>query len=327
MAAETELTVAEAVRIYLADRRAEGQDTRHAAAQFRAHILPVFGETCLADLSVPALRGWRDRLAATPPRLRTQRRTGAAQRYAAVDLDDAEVRRKRRSSVNRITTLFKAALAHAARLHPERCPSPGVWREGLRAFRAVDAPRERWLTRKQAQRLVAAAEPAFGRLVAAALYTGCRYGELCRAKVGDFDFRTGRLHVPRTKSGRPRDVVLSDEAAVFFVQIAAGREPGESLFLRPRGRGRAGELVPWGRGHQIRPMRRACKAARIRPPIGFHGLRHTYASLAVQSGMALIALAKNLGHTDTRMVERHYGHLSDPYLESQVAAHALSLED
>jgi hypothetical protein len=34
--------------------------------------------------------------------------------------------------------------------------------------------------------------------------------------------------------------------------------------------------------------------------------------------MTLIALARNLGHTDTRMVEKHYSNLSDQYLREQV---------
>ena len=75
----------------------------------------------------------------------------------------------------------------------------------------------------------------------------------------------------------------------------------------------------------MRPIARACRQARIRPTISFHVLRHTYASLAVQSGMALLALARNLGHADTRMVERHYGHLSNSYLREQVRRHILAL--
>jgi integrase len=319
------LSVTDAIRIYLADRRTEGQDTTRIERQFEAHVLPALGATRLTDLSVPTLRFWRDRLAAAPPRLRSSKRARAEQRFAAVDLADAEVRRRRRSTVNRIATQFKAALEHAARLYPERCPSPTVWREGLRAFRTVDAPRERWLTRDQARRLVTACDPAFGRLVAAALYTGCRYGELCRARAGDFDWRAACLTVPITKAGRPRDVMLSDEAAVFFARLTADRPVDAFVFTRPAGRGRAA-AVPWGPGHQARPMKRACADAGIDPPISFHGIRHTHASLAVQSGMALIALARNLGHADTRMVERHYGHLSDQYLRSQVAAHALSLD-
>jgi Phage integrase family len=58
------------------------------------------------------------------------------------------------------------------------------------------------------------------------------------------------------------------------------------------------------------------------PPINFHGLRHTWASHAVMNGMPLIVVAKNLGHTTTRMVEKHYGHLAPSYVSRAVRAHA-----
>jgi len=41
--------------------------------------------------------------------------------------------------------------------------------------------------------------------------------------------------------------------------------------------------------------------------------RHTFASLAVMNGVPLMVVAGALGHTDTRMVEQHYGHLSPSY--------------
>jgi integrase len=320
-----EITVAWAIRAYLADRRAEGQDTARTECQLNAHVLPTWGGVRLVDLTVPALRAWRGELVTTPPRIRKAAESGQRPRHADVDLTDPDVRRKRRSSVNRVTAPFKAALSFAARLYPDEALDSRVWREGLRAFRSVDAARERWLTHDEARRLVAACEPAFGRLVTAALYTGCRYGELCRAKVRDLDAAGRRLSIARTKAGRPRDVVLSDEGTAFFAGLVHGRKAHELMLTRPARRGRASTAEPWGHTHQVKPLRRACRAAGIDPPINFHCLRHTYASLAVQSGMALIALARNLGHADTRMVERHYGHLSDRYLLEQVAAHAPSL--
>ena len=32
------------------------------------------------------------------------------------------------------------------------------------------------------------------------------------------------------------------------------------------------------------------------------------------AGVPLLVVAKNLGHTDTRMVEKHYGHLAPSYI-------------
>jgi integrase len=75
---------------------------------------------------------------------------------------------------------------------------------------------------------------------------------------------------------------------------------------------------PWKKSEQARPMRGACAHARISPPIGFHGLRHTWASLAVMAGMPLMVVARNLGHVDTRMVEKHYGHLADDFVTKAI---------
>jgi hypothetical protein len=49
-------------------------------------------------------------------------------------------------------------------------------------------------------------------------------------------------------------------------------------------------------------------APRVRPVLlgdpAFEHLRHTRASLAVMNGVPLMVVAKNLGHADTRMVEK-----------------------
>lgn len=59
----------------------------------------------------------------------------------------------------------------------------------------------------------------------------------------------------------------------------------------------------------------ACSGGKIVPTATFHTLRHTYASHLVQAGVPLLFVAGVLGHGDTRMVEKHYGHLAS----SQVA--------
>jgi integrase len=66
----------------------------------------------------------------------------------------------------------------------------------------------------------------------------------------------------------------------------------------------------------------ANKRAKIDPPINFHGLRHTWASHAVMNGVPLMIVARNLGHSDTRMVEKHYGHLAQSYVADAIRAGA-----
>jgi integrase len=69
-------------------------------------------------------------------------------------------------------------------------------------------------------------------------------------------------------------------------------------------------------------MDRANINAKIVPPINFHGLRHTWASHAVMNGVPMLVVAKNLGHSDTRMVEKHYGHLAPSYVADAIRAGA-----
>ena len=55
-------------------------------------------------------------------------------------------------------------------------------------------------------------------------------------------------------------------------------------------------------------MEDSCNAAGL-GRFTFHELRHTAASTWIAAGMDLILVARQLGHSDTRMVEKHYGHL------------------
>jgi integrase len=78
----------------------------------------------------------------------------------------------------------------------------------------------------------------------------------------------------------------------------------------------------WGTSEQARPMAEACANGKIKPAISFHILRHTWASLAVMNGTPLLVVAKNLGHADTRMVEKHYGHLAPSFIADAIRAGA-----
>ena len=181
----------------------------------------------------------------------------------------------------------------------------------------MDAARIRYLTVAEAKRLTNSCDPEFRPLVQAALHTGARYSELTRLQAQDFNPNAGTLAVRQSKSGKARHIVLTNEGVALFRQLTAGKSGDELILPRPNGE-------PWGQAHQTRPMRDAVKRAKIAPSISFHGLRHTWASLSVQAGMPLMVVARNLGHADTRMVEKHYGYLSDDYLKKAVREHAPS---
>jgi integrase len=296
-------TVREAMEIYLRqiEARTGVYDANNRAA---ALILPALGDERVEALTAARLRKWLDDLARSPVRLRT--RSGERQRYA--DRDDSEDgRRRRRASANRTLAVLKAALNSAWR--EGHVGSDSEWRR-LKPFPGAGRSRARFLTIEECSRLVNASDASFRPLVQAALYTGARYGELARLTAADVNARTGTVHITRSKSGKPRHVVLTDEGARFFAALAAGRGSADLLF------------GPWGRSNQLRPMRLACERARITPGVGFHCLRHTWASLAVMNGTPLIVVAKNLGHASTRMVEQHYGHLAPSYVADAIRAGA-----
>ena len=260
-------------------------------------------------MTTELLRKWHVGLAKVPPRVRTK--PGQAQQHREFDGSE-EAARRRRSSANRILTVLRAALNHA--FHDGKAASDVAWRK-VKPFKGVDAARIRYLTIAEAKRLIHAADPEFRSLVQAALQTGCRYGELTRLEVSDFNADSGTLAVRQSKSGKPRHVVLTDEGVGFFTQLAAGRSGGELLLRRSNGEA-------WKASHQGRPMADACERAKIKPRISFHGLRHTWASLAVMNGTPLLVVAKNLGHSDTRMVEKHYGHLAPSFVADAIRAGA-----
>jgi integrase len=108
---------------------------------------------------------------------------------------------------------------------------------------------------------------------------------------------------------------LTDEGAEFFRDVCAGRAGDAIIFARDDG-------AVWADSNQKDRMRTACERAKITPPIGFHGLRHTWASLSIMAGAPLLVVAEQLGHRDTQMVQRHYAHLAKSYVADAIRAAA-----
>lgn len=299
-------TVADAMRDYLADCAHRGvKSLDDARIRSESLILPKLGALEVAALTPARLREWHRELAAAPPRLRT--RPGAAQQYRDTE-GDPEAERRRRSTANRNLATLKAALNFAYR--EGKVASDDAWRR-VRPFAETAAARTRYLDADEVTRLVNAAEPGLRELVQGALHTGARYGELARMTVADFNADAGTVAVRASKSGRPRHVVLTDEGRTFFEAVTAGRQGDERLFRRRDG-------SAWGRAHQQRPLAAACARAGIRPAANFYVLRHTYASHLAMRGVPLQVLAANLGHADTRMVEKHYAHLAPSYMAQAI---------
>jgi integrase len=304
------LTVRDAIVYYTGHLRAQGKATaKEVECRATAHIIPTLGHIAIAELKPDQIRRWLSALAGSRAMVRTPKY--ADQRYKPEAADEEAVRR-RRASANRILTMLKAALNHA--FDEGWVDSNLAWGRRVRPFKQANAARVRYLTVAEAQRLINGCSVDFRPLVQAALMTGCRYSELCRLQVSDFNPDSGTVHIRRSKTGKDRHVELTDEGVHFFKETTIGRRGDAFMFVR--------DDKPWATSAQARPMAEACEQASISPPISFHGLRHTWASLAIMSGMPLMVVAKNLGHVDTRMVEHHYGHLSGSFVRDAVREHA-----
>ncbi len=297
-----EPTVADAVDNYLRWYKDHGKSLSRTRNLFDAHILPELGSLSIKALTPVRLRQWHQAIAAKPARLR-----GGQARPATTQ----DAQRARKASANHALTALKAALNRA--VVDDLCEE-GAWTK-VKPFKGVDTARARYLEPEEIQRLLNSCPADFRELVAAALHTGARYSELAALRVGNYMPEAGAIHFSHTKTSAPRHVYLSEEGIAFFDRLTAGRSATEGLLTKADG-------SSWGRNHQYRLMLSACELAAIEPPVGFHQLRHSYASLTLMNGGSLIALARQLGHTTTRMVEKHYGHLADAWRAEEARKHA-----
>ena len=296
-------TVADAIRDYFEARERRGSKgvkaDRHASD---ARIIPELGLNEASRLTTQRLRAWHTALASSNKLVRTKA-TAAKRATKALNVDDDEAVRARRATANRILTIVKAALNHA--YHEGRLASDEAWRK-VKPFREVEAPVVRFLTGAECQRLINTCDKSVRSLVRGALLTGCRYGELTRLRAGDYNREAGTVTVRLSKAGKPRHGGLNNEGRELFDILTAGRTARELIFRRDDGR----QWLP--SQQQERPLEEASSQAKIEPPATFHILRHSYASALAMRGVPMGVIAAQLGHSDTRMTERHYAHLKRP---------------
>lgn len=303
------VTVSVAVAHYLEWFRQHRKDIKGVETTIAAHILPAWADTLLMDIQTAAIRRWHERLAAQPARVRSNARAAKPAHKDAPKTTDEK--RARRATANRVLSAFKAILNKA--FQDGLVGDDRAWRR-VKPFPNTDEPVTRFLSTDESTRLINASTPDFRGLVKAALFTGCRCGELTRMLVGDVNLDTGMVYVnSEAKSGKGRHVPLSDDGLDFFRSAVAGKVGSEHVFTRADGE-------PWGTNHHVRPLKEACARAKIEPAVCFHELRHTYASLLAQAGADLLTISKLLGHADTRITSRHYAHLCDKTLAKTVRA-------
>jgi integrase len=287
-------TVAELAERWLALRSGPKAESRQRTARISlGRVLPSVG-------AVPA-----DKLA----------RTHVAALVAALG---------RRYSANTVRTTVETlgAVLNAAVLE-------GILQKNV--VRGVQLPRREsaaeWLDADEAARLLDLAEQRSGRslrdgsryaALSLALLCGLRRGEIFGLRWRDVDMQRRQLTIARSyasapKSGESRHLPLPEELDPIL-RAWRTRCPltSQGLVCPVLHRSRWG--LSGGRSDHGLPVLLAaagCKPLRR----SWHALRHTFASLYVQSGGELFSLSKLLGHANVRETQV-YAHLGQDFLAS-----------
>ncbi|MEI9979382.1 MAG: site-specific integrase [Edaphobacter sp.] len=309
-------TVADAAHDWLKVWRG-GEDSKVTSqANVDMHILPTLGTIEIDKLNRPTIERWLHEQAKKPP-LKVLRRQQSTKKLApsrqskiVYDPNDPETQRKRKDSANRVFRDLRALLNRA--YDNQHVASKAPW-ETVKEFENVDVAKNEYLTLDEAQRFIAVCPEDFRDLVQAALITGCRYGELCRMKAANYDSSIGAVSVIQRKTGKKKDIFLTSDEAAFFDKHTDGKKQDELMFRR-------GDGEAWGKSHQQSRMEDVLKAAGINRHVRFHDLRHTFATLLVMNGTSLQLIANQLGHSGTRIAEKHYAHFSPSYVAATIRA-------
>lgn len=168
--------------------------------------------------------------------------------------------------------------------------------------------RERYLSSEEIQRLSEAAQHTSNPLVASMLglllVTGVRKSELLNAKWKDFNLVEKQWRIPVTKSGYARHVPLNEAAMNILVSVKQMGLSGVYVFPNPKtGKPYAQITAVWQRIRKIAGLE----------DVRLHDLRHSFASLLVNSGRTLYEVQRLLGHSQARTTQR-YAHLSNDTL-------------
>jgi integrase len=174
--------------------------------------------------------------------------------------------------------------------------------------------------------LLARADDAYRPLLATAVFTGLRQGELLGVTWGDLDLdaglvrvrcqldRDGRRVAPKTATAI-RDVELMPALAAILrahkeQAFAVGQaKPGDFVF-----RSQAGTPMHY-RNIVRRGLDPAMEAAGLagegRPRLRWHDLRHCFASILISQGHDVVFVSRQCGHASTSVTLNLYAHLFD----------------
>ncbi len=136
------------------------------------------------------------------------------------------------------------------------------------------------------------------------LHTGLRIGEAKGLKWGDIDIFGGNIKVMRsyegpTKSGKPRVIPFSDKLATLLEQYYIIGHDDRHV------------CTDFDWNHCLRKL---CAKADI-PKISWHGLRHSYATLALRAKVDPRLVQDLLGHSNLTTTLNLYWHVTDKNID------------
>jgi len=171
--------------------------------------------------------------------------------------------------------------------------------------------RDRFLDRNEIHRLLeackASSNPNLYAIVALAIFTGMRYGEIIKLQWCDINFERRFITLQETKNGEKRIVPITWEVIQILHGCPSyGNNLNGCLFKSSK---KANSALPIS----IRKsFAKALKTAKIEN-CRFHDLRHTAASHLAMNGATQGELMAILGHKSPAMTHR-YAHYSQTHL-------------
>jgi integrase len=120
-------------------------------------------------------------------------------------------------------------------------------------------------------------------------------------------------HKTARKTGKPRIVYLTPSMIELTKRLMA-MHPEGPLFRGPRGK------RPFTRNGIRCRFRRLRKQLPHLAGVVAYTYRHSYATDALANGVPMATVAELMGHRDLKMLQDHYGHLSQKVLHLREAA-------
>jgi integrase len=189
----------------------------------------------------------------------------------------------------------------------DRSERPAVW-----------GREQRILTRDEIRRLLTAARPQHRALLATAVFTGLRQGELLALTWSNIDFdggavkvrealdRQGRRIQPKTRNAI-RDVVLMPSLVTKLeAHRAASDYASRTDYVFAS---KVGTPLYW-RNLTPRVLRPALERANLET-LRWHDLRHTFAALLIMQGANIAYVSRQMGHGSAEITLRVYSHVFD----------------